>query len=396
MWNEEETMPRAGRASVRMWPGITAGVVIGLIAFVLSFDALRLVFVACGINPWLSWGGPVCVDGTILLCTWATWGFRKGRIRGGAYPWVGLIAFSLFSIAGNALHAVLNTGYDLPAWVAPAVMSIPPVALLYSTHLIVIIAGDRLDKIDTDDGERRVLSDAAASGPVREPRPERPHDEPTTASPTMPDIRPMPPVPTVGTTPEPAVATEPEGTEEAWAPSDAERTIAGIPDLGDWMVPVPRMEDDASPKAFEAEADAADASEPDTTDEPEPAGPATHDEGAARDDGDGTAERPGTTDGTDDDGTPRDAVPDTPEPSMDGDVPHAAAEADATPRRGRGRSALGDEAWLAWLDALAGGDAAPTAARAVDAGLAASTSTAKRHLARLRRDHPERFGPWKA
>lgn len=54
---------RAERSSVKMWPGITAGIIIGLIAFVLSFDALRLVFVACGINPYLSWGGPVCVDG---------------------------------------------------------------------------------------------------------------------------------------------------------------------------------------------------------------------------------------------------------------------------------------------------------------------------------------------
>ncbi|MFQ9101197.1 MAG: DUF2637 domain-containing protein [Bifidobacterium adolescentis] len=116
---------RAERSSVKMWPGITAGIIIGLIAFVLSFDALRLVFVACGINPYLSWGGPVCVDGTILLCTWATWGFKKGHIRGSAYPWVGLVLFSSFSIAGNALHAMLNTGFHLPAWVPPVIMSIP-------------------------------------------------------------------------------------------------------------------------------------------------------------------------------------------------------------------------------------------------------------------------------
>lgn len=45
---------RAERSSVKMWPGITAGIIIGLIAFVLSFDALRLVFVACGINPYES------------------------------------------------------------------------------------------------------------------------------------------------------------------------------------------------------------------------------------------------------------------------------------------------------------------------------------------------------
>ena len=144
--DEEE---KAERSSVKMWPGITAGIIIGLIAFVLSFDALRLVFVSCGINPWLSWGGPVCVDGTILLCTWATWGFKKGHIRGSAYPWVGLVLFSGFSIAGNALHAMISTGFRLPSWVPPVIMSIPPVALLYATHLIVIIAGDRLDKINT-------------------------------------------------------------------------------------------------------------------------------------------------------------------------------------------------------------------------------------------------------
>ncbi|KFI93188.1 ABC-type branched-chain amino acid transport system protein [Bifidobacterium saguini DSM 23967] len=133
--------------SVSMLPGVTVGVMIAIIAFVLSFDALRLVFVASGINPMLSWGGPLCVDGTILLCTWATWGFRKGHIRGRWYPWAGLVMFSLFSVTGNALHAWLNAGGRLPMWGAPAIMSIPPIALLYSTHLIVIIAGDRQDKI---------------------------------------------------------------------------------------------------------------------------------------------------------------------------------------------------------------------------------------------------------
>lgn len=103
-----------GRESVSMLPGVTVGVMIAVIAFVLSFDALRLVFVSSGINPLLSWGGPLCVDGTILLCTWATWGFRKGHIRGRWYPWAGLVLFSLFSVTGNALHAWLNAGGMLP------------------------------------------------------------------------------------------------------------------------------------------------------------------------------------------------------------------------------------------------------------------------------------------
>lgn len=143
--------PASGRYSksddsVSMVPGVVAGVVIAVIAFTLSFDALRLLFVACGVNPTLSWGGPVCVDGSIMLCTWAVWGFKKGRVRGVWYPWLGFVLFSCCSIIGNALHAYLTAGGGLPSWVPPVVMSIPPVALMYSTHLIVIIAGDRYDK----------------------------------------------------------------------------------------------------------------------------------------------------------------------------------------------------------------------------------------------------------
>lgn len=164
--NDKKTKEADGRESVSMLPGVTVGVMIAVIAFVLSFDALRLVFVSSGINPLLSWGGPLCVDGTILLCTWATWGFRKGHIRGRWYPWAGLVLFSLFSVTGNALHAWLNAGGMLPTWGAPAIMSIPPIALLYSTHLIVIIAGDRQDKLARTTGKAAGPDDGHA-GPGR-------------------------------------------------------------------------------------------------------------------------------------------------------------------------------------------------------------------------------------
>ena len=173
--NDKKTKEVDGRESVSMLPGVTVGVMIAVIAFVLSFDALRLVFVSSGINPLLSWGGPLCVDGTILLCTWATWGFRKGHIRGRWYPWAGLVLFSLFSVTGNALHAWLNAGGMLPTWGAPAIMSIPPIALLYSTHLIVIIAGDRQDKLARTTGKAAGPEDGgAATAPRPGPRNPRP------------------------------------------------------------------------------------------------------------------------------------------------------------------------------------------------------------------------------
>ena len=380
--DEEE---KAERSSVKMWPGITAGIIIGLIAFVLSFDALRLVFVSCGINPWLSWGGPVCVDGTILLCTWATWGFKKGHIRGSAYPWVGLVLFSGFSIAGNALHAMINTGFRLPSWVPPVIMSIPPVALLYATHLIVIIAGDRLDKINTATDATRV--------PEAAPRETRVPVEPVKAQPVQPAPVPMP-TPVAET--KPAAETEPM-----------------IPDLFDFQTIVPDMEDDADPKAEEAEAPVADASTPTITTSdsnvPQPvmeshvtiptlvaASTVTSDiptettpEPEAEPVEDTTpSEMPVTAVGTEEEKEPTDAQTET----EAGNEPATDDAVKTKPKKTRrNKAGADDEEWLAWLDEFKAQNETPTSTKAVEAGLASSSSTAKRYLARIRKEHPERF-----
>lgn len=383
--DEEE---KAERSSVKMWPGITAGIIIGLIAFVLSFDALRLVFVSCGINPWLSWGGPVCVDGTILLCTWATWGFKKGHIRGSAYPWVGLVLFSGFSIAGNALHAMINTGFRLPSWVPPVIMSIPPVALLYATHLIVIIAGDRLDKINT-------FSPAtdATRVPEAAPRETRVPVEPVKAQSVQPAPVPMP-TPVAET--KPAAETEPM-----------------IPDLFDFQTIVPDMEDDADPKAEEAEAPVADASIPTimtsdsnvpqpvmeshvtiptlveastvTPDIPTETTPEPEEEPVE----DTTpSEMPVTAVGTEEEKEPADAQTET----EAGNEPATDDAVKTKPKKTRrNKAGADDEEWLAWLDEFKAQNETPTSAKAVEAGLASSSSTAKRYLARIRKEHPERF-----
>lgn len=380
--DEEE---KAERSSVKMWPGITAGIIIGLIAFVLSFDALRLVFVSCGINPWLSWGGPVCVDGTILLCTWATWGFKKGHIRGSAYPWVGLVLFSGFSIAGNALHAMINTGFRLPSWVPPVIMSIPPVALLYATHLIVIIAGDRLDKINTAIDTTRV--------PEASPRETRVPVEPVKAQPVQPAPVPMP-TPVAET--KPAAETEPM-----------------IPDLFDFQTIVPDMEDDADPKAEEAEAPVADASTPTITTSdsnvPQPVMEShvtiptlvaastvipdlpteTTPEPEAEPVEDTTpSEMPVTAVGTEEEKEPTDAQTET----EAGNEPATDDAVKTKPKKTRrNKAGADDEEWLAWLDEFKAQNETPTSTKAVEAGLASSSSTAKRYLARIRKEHPERF-----
>lgn len=388
--DEEE---KAERSSVKMWPGITAGIIIGLIAFVLSFDALRLVFVACGINPWLSWGGPVCVDGTILLCTWATWGFKKGHIRGSAYPWIGLVLFSGFSITGNALHAMINTGFQLPSWVPPVIMSIPPVALLYATHLIVIIAGDRLDKINTV-----TPTINATRVPEPTPRESRVPVEPAEAQPMPPAPVPLPaPVPVVETKTEP----EPEPM---------------IPDLFDFQTIVPNMEDDADPKAEEAEAPAADASTPTITTSdsniPQPVMESHVTIPTLVETSTATPDIPTETTPTPEpeaepveNTTPSEAPVTAVETEKESDPQAEQAETEAgnepvtddavktKPKKKTRRNKAGadDEEWLAWLDELKAQNETPTSAKAVEAGLASSNSTAKRYLARIRKEHPERF-----
>ena len=390
------TRPETDRTSVRMWPGITAGLVIGLIAFILSFDALRLVFVSCGINPYLSWGGPVCVDGTILVCTWATWGFKKGHIRGGWYPWAGLVLFSGCSIGGNALHALINNGLELPAWAPAIIMSIPPVAMLYATHLIVIIAGDRLDKVNALIG--RTLDDTETKTPTESMTA-------STAEPlTAPSSAPVPPAyETVPPAYEPATVEKPNLRDFAWsAPTPADLAIDDT-------------EADASPKAVEANA-TADAS---TTEKPaldiqadprtmpeaehtptmtEPAAPEPQDEPEPE-----SEETAGNIDGPD-----TITVEPSAETTREGEAdPTQGKAADGTdgertgerepeplpaPLAALSRNEARDAAkWLAWADRMHEQGLPLNWQTAQDAGIVSSTSTAKRRLRVYRQAYPDRF-----
>ena len=365
-----------GRESVSMLPGVTVGVMIAVIAFVLSFDALRLVFVSSGINPLLSWGGPLCVDGTILLCTWATWGFRKGHIRGRWYPWAGLVLFSLFSVTGNALHAWLNAGGMLPTWGAPAIMSIPPIALLYSTHLIVIIAGDRQDKLartidittgpdDGHPGHAETMPETAGPEPGKatEPAPADPLDrylfDPPAQAETDanrgkkedPEDIPFdqdlswPSVTSATTTP--ARPTEPTVHMDRMGQTHADQDLADQNRMGrkPEMDPKGRPGPEAGGHAGHAE--------------PEPA--ESH-EGAMS----------------------------GPDRSSDTESAHDAGPKAGEPAR-KATAGFDPDEWLAWADKLKANGETVTSTRAVADGLAPSTTTAKRRLHTLRREHPGRF-----
>lgn len=375
--NDKKTKEVDGRESVSMLPGVTVGVMIAVIAFVLSFDALRLVFVSSGINPLLSWGGPLCVDGTILLCTWATWGFRKGHIRGRWYPWAGLVLFSLFSVTGNALHAWLNAGGMLPTWGAPAIMSIPPIALLYSTHLIVIIAGDRQDKLARTTGK--------AAGP---------DDGHPGHAETMPE--------TAG--PEPAKTAEPA------SPSPLDRYLFDPPAQAETDANREKKEDPAEDIPFDQDLSWPSVTSTTTT-SARPTESTIHmvrmDQAHADQDL-ADQDRMGRKPEMDPKGQPGPEAGDhevhaEPEPaeSHEGAMsgPDRSSDTgsahDAGPKAGepahKTTAGFDPDEWLAWADKLKANGETVTSTRAVADGLAPSTTTAKRRLHTLRREHPGRF-----
>ena len=142
----------------RLWPLVALVVAIASIAFVLSFDALRTLGMACGVSPALAWMFPLIIDLPVIAFTWATWVF-KTRHLGQAYPWAMLVVFSLVSLAGNALHAhpTETNGMLLPQWGASLLMTMPAVALLATSHMIVKSAAK---SFDDDEAPEPILSEA--------------------------------------------------------------------------------------------------------------------------------------------------------------------------------------------------------------------------------------------
>ncbi len=110
--------------------------------FTLSFDALRDLAARSGTPQHLAWVWPLTVDGFIVIATLAAFTLAKAGRRTTWYPWAALCLFAVISITGNALHAINHEdqlGVATP--VAVMVSSIPAIALLVASHLLVVIVG---------------------------------------------------------------------------------------------------------------------------------------------------------------------------------------------------------------------------------------------------------------
>lgn len=236
------------RRQAPLWPLMALTVAIALMAFILSFDALRTLAVACGVQPGLSWMFPLIIDAPVLAFTWATWVF-KTRGLGQAYPWAMLLVFSAVSLVGNALHAhpVETNGLLLPDWGASLLMTMPPVALLATSHMIVRAASRSFDM----DGPEPA-AEAVETAPVAPPEVPRDTDGPVSAPEAPVEAGPEPEpaaeaVETIPVTPSevPRDTDDPVSAPEAPAESGAARWhpdfSAPVP------VPTPEPEPESEP-----------------------------------------------------------------------------------------------------------------------------------------------------
>lgn len=145
------------RSGLVVGVGILGTVFIAGFAFWLSFTALTHLARRAGIAEAQAWAWPLIVDGMIVVATVAVVALRDRKGHG--YAWLLLGCGAGVSVTANAVQAAMPTGMALPAGLAAAVSSVPPLVLLASTHLTVVLAR-------REDANRANPPDmSAASGP---------------------------------------------------------------------------------------------------------------------------------------------------------------------------------------------------------------------------------------
>ncbi|GAA4486958.1 hypothetical protein GCM10023171_23950 [Microbacterium panaciterrae] len=159
----------------------TGTVLIGIGAFWLSFMSLADLATRSGIAMEQAWIWPLLVDGQIVVSTIAVVALDE---RAGVwYPWALLMGGALMSVTANALHAVVAADASVPAVLAAAVAAVPPLVLLASTHLTVVLTRSTqptnpASEVDADDAREDAdeLLDPLAAQETITPVEEQPHE----------------------------------------------------------------------------------------------------------------------------------------------------------------------------------------------------------------------------
>ena len=143
---------------------VAGTVLIAAGAFWLSFTALADLARRSGVAAGQAWAWPMIVDGLIVVATVAVVALA-GR-RTAWYPWSLLAGGALISVAANALHAIVAADADVPAVLAASVAAVPPLVLLASTHLTVVLVRSRPADSASEPEAVVDVPDRGASEPV--------------------------------------------------------------------------------------------------------------------------------------------------------------------------------------------------------------------------------------
>lgn len=241
------------------WVGRTSVVGTGMLAlggFTLSFAALRDLAVRVGMPADLAWLWPLLIDGMIVEATLAVVALAQRGSRAVWYAWFLLAVGAVVSVGSNSVHAML-TGHG---WAGAAAASVPPVVLLATTHLTVLLmAAPEASALPA-----RVPAAVVVPEPVPEPGPdgggtsapvsghanEEPAVEPAVTEvpaailpPAMPDVEPTPvPAPAVEDAAQPPATVEhapadedPEGEVASQGDAEAVEPVVTEERLGQWV-----------------------------------------------------------------------------------------------------------------------------------------------------------------
>ena len=174
-------------ARVTLWDRLAAAL-LGVLGFVLSYDALRQMAGATHVRGPLTYLFPIIVDGFIAYGVRALLVLREARWSARAYAWTLFAGATATSVWANALHAVrLNelpttgSGLRLTDTVVCVLSTLAPLALGGAVHLYILIARHGHDTT-TATGEQKALprtetsADPVTADPERELQPERVED----------------------------------------------------------------------------------------------------------------------------------------------------------------------------------------------------------------------------
>ena len=150
-----------------LWAVVPSVIVVIVMGFILSAPSLISLAVRSNISPDVAWAWFIAVDGTIIVATFSILLLRKRKhfaVR--AYPALVLVIFGSLSVWADGVH---GNGRDLTAIETFIVGAVAPIALLATTHLLVLILTspeESLSEVELVRIQKRLERESAPSIPA--------------------------------------------------------------------------------------------------------------------------------------------------------------------------------------------------------------------------------------